>query len=233
MAFHGDLSSFPLPELLQWLGASHKTGALQLGWDEDERTLFLEAGQVSASASPGLWERIVRILQLSGLEKGDVVLRAFTEMRQTGSAEVAFASRGLDLATVAELAQEDLYGAASDLTLSKIGRFSWSEDVDRSGEEWVPVQVDLRHLVAESIRWIDEQPEVERILPDDSIRVRAKGDADSSLPVVQRILLALCGEGQTLGMLRLSMTLSRDVVEAVGARGVCSPPGDAKDSDSR
>ncbi|NPC87277.1 DUF4388 domain-containing protein, partial [Pyxidicoccus fallax] len=32
MALHGDLFSYPLPEFLQWLDSSRKTGTLQLSW---------------------------------------------------------------------------------------------------------------------------------------------------------------------------------------------------------
>ncbi len=52
MAFHGDFSSYPLPELLQWLDGARKTGALQLSWEGGERKLFILSGQVVATAAP-------------------------------------------------------------------------------------------------------------------------------------------------------------------------------------
>jgi hypothetical protein len=209
MAFHGDLFSFPLPELLQWLDSSRKTGTLQLTWEAGERKMFLLSGQVVATASMGLWERIARMLSLSRLARGETVLAAFEDMKQAGQIDPPFSSRKLDSRMAIQLAREELGGAVVDLTMAQNGHFHWTEDPDRGGDEWVPVDVGIREMLFETLRWIDEQPDVERALPLDSMTVRALAKPAPSQPLLHRIILTLCEQGQNLGRLRLAMGVSR------------------------
>jgi hypothetical protein len=209
MAFHGDLFSFPLPELLQWLHASRKTGTLQLSWEAGERKLFLLSGQLVATASQGLWERIARMLSLSHLSSGEEVLHAFAEMKQTGDAEKPFSQRKLDPGMGRQLARDELFGAIADLTAAQHGHFHWTEDPDRGGDEWVPVQMGVNELLFESLRWVDEQSEVEKALPLDSINVRALRKPSPDLLLLQRVILTLCQDSLNLGRLRLAMGVSR------------------------
>jgi hypothetical protein len=209
MAFHGDLSSFPLPELLQWLDSSRKTGTLQLSWEAGERRIYLLSGQVAATASQGLWERIARMLSLSRLAKGETVLAAFRDMQRTGDPQTAFHSRGLDPTQGTHLAREELYGAVADLTLAQNGHFHWTEDPDRGVEEWVAVDMGLRELLFEALRWVDEQPDVEKALPLDSMTVTARVKPSPDQPLLYRVILTLCEKGQNLGRLRLAMGVSR------------------------
>lgn len=209
MAFHGDFASYPLPELMQWLDSSRKTGTLQLSWEGGERKLFLLSGTLVATSSPGLWERIARMLAVSGVASGEEVLAALREMERSGDAAHAFAARRLDPSMAPTLAREELYGAIADLTAAHAGAFHWTEDADRGGEEWVAVDVSMRELLFESLRWVDEQPDVERALPLDSMRVRALAPPTPDTPLLQRVILTLCERGQNLGRLRLAMGTSR------------------------
>jgi hypothetical protein len=209
MAFHGDLFSFPLPELLQWLDSSRKTGALQLSWEGGQRKLFLLSGQVVATSGPGLWERVARLLELGKLSPGKNVLEALQEMGRTGLCGAPFDSRKVKLVHVVELAREELYGAVADLIQAQGGRFHWTEDTDRGGEEWVEVDISLRHLLFETLRWVDEQADVERTLPLDSMLVRSLARPSPEMPILHQVILSLCGNGQNLGRLRLAMGVSR------------------------
>ncbi|MBK7864810.1 MAG: DUF4388 domain-containing protein [Archangiaceae bacterium] len=211
MAFHGDFSSYPLPELLQWLDASRKTGALHFQWDAGERKLFLLTGQIVATAAPGLWEHLARALEQGGMASGHRVLRALQGNRG--------ASSTLDVAPeveqlIRELASEELISAVADLTQLQGGRFHWTEDPDRGNDEWVPLTLPLRHLLFESLRWVDELPDVEKALPLDTNTVLAHHRPVMGQPVVQRAILHAC---QThgplnLGRLRLLLGLQRGLV---------------------
>ncbi len=211
MAFHGDFSSYPLPELLQWLDASRKTGALHFQWDAGERRVFLLTGQIVATAAPGLWEHLARALEQGGMASGQRVLSALRSNRGT--------SQTLDVAPevealIRELASDELIGAVADLTQVQGGRFHWTEDPDRGTDEWVPLTVPLRHLLFESLRWVDELPDIERALPNDTMTVLASHHAMTGQPVVQRAILHAC---QThgplnLGRLRLLLGVQRGLV---------------------
>ncbi len=211
MALHGDFSSFPLPELLQWLDSSRKTGTLQLlSWEGGERKLFLLSGQVLAMAHEGLWGRVARVLSLARLADGADVVAAFKALPPGGEElESLFRAHKVDPKQVRELAREELLGSMVDQTRGGHGAFHWTEDLDRGGEEWAPCEMSLRELLFESLRWVDEQPDVDRALPGDALTVRSRVQPSPRQPLMHRILLTLCAGGQNLGRLRLSLGMSR------------------------
>ena len=159
MAFQGDLSSFPLPELLQWLDSSRKSGVLQLQADGSERRLFVTTGQVSAVSSPGLYDRIARVLELGKLGDSRAVLGALHALRgQASSTEAPFRDLGLDPQLAIELSREELHAVIADLTQTGGGHFHWADSGDPSGEEWTSVDLSTRHLVFEALRWSTRPP---------------------------------------------------------------------------
>ncbi|MFY0530363.1 DUF4388 domain-containing protein [Archangium gephyra] len=211
MALHGDFSSFPLPELLQWLDSSRKTGTLQLlTWEGGERKLFLLSGQVLSVAHEGLWGRMARVLSLAKLADGAAVLAAFNSIPPgTEDVEPIFREHKVDPKLVRDLVREELLGSMVDQTRGGHGAFHWTEDLDRTGEEWGPCEMSLRELLFESLRWLDEQPDVDRVLPGDALTVRSLVQPSPRQPLLHRILLTMCAGGQNMGRLRLSLGLSR------------------------
>ena len=227
MALHGDFSSFPLPELLQWLDSSRKTGTLQLlSWEGGERSLFLLSGQVLAIANEGLRGRVARVLSLAKLADGAAVLSSLKALPADGEGmESVFQTYGVEPKLVRELVREEMLGSMVDQTRGGHGAFHWTEDLDRSGEEWAPCEMSLRELLFESLRWVDEQADVDRVLPGDALTVRSLVQPGPRQPLMHRILLTLCAGGQNLGRLRLSLGLSRSsttrrVFEMLRARQV-------------
>jgi hypothetical protein len=214
MALHGDFSSFPLPELLQWLDSSRKTGTLQLlSWEGGERKLFLLSGQVLAVANEGLWGRVARVLSLAKLADGSAVLAGLKALPPGGEdVDAVLRSHQVEPKLVRELVREEMFGSMVDQTRGGHGAFHWTEDLDRSGEEWAPCEMSLRELLFESLRWVDEQPDVDRVLPGDALTVRARVQPTPRQPLMHRILLTMCAGGQNLGRLRLSLSLSRSSV---------------------
>ena len=204
MALHGDLSTFPLPELLQWLDASRKTGALQLTWEGSERKVFILSGQLVATASPGLWERPARVLNQGREATGAEVM--------AGLKSGAFPEK-VD-AALRQCAEEELLGALLDLTQAQNGRFHWSEDPDRGDDEWVDISLPLRHALFESLRRLDEASDVERVLPQDTLVVRATAQQAPPANALHRIVATIVAQegGVTLGRLWLLLGLSRSVV---------------------
>jgi hypothetical protein len=204
VAFHGDCSSYPVPELLQWLDSSRKTGALTLTWDAGQRRLFLLGGQVIATAAPGLWERLARVLEHGDEAPGE---RVMAQLRQGQSGEAS-----IELG-VRQLAEEDLLGALVDLVQAQRGQFHWTEDPDRGGDEWVSLELSVRQLLFEALRRVDEAPDVERALPHDHLLVQAR-DSVAPSDTLQRIVMHLAWRdpGATLSRLWLSLGLPRGVV---------------------
>lgn len=205
MAFHGDLSSYPLPDLLQWLDASRKTGALQLTWDNGSRRLFVLSGQVVATATPGLWERLARVLDHGREASGHEVMTALRTSQQPLDAAVALSLR--------QLAEEELVAALGDITQTPGGQFHWTEDPDRGEDEWVNIELSLRAMLFESLRRLDEAADVERVLSQDSLMARALPGPPAKHSLHRVILsLASADGGVSLGRLWLQLGLSKSVV---------------------
>lgn len=208
MAFHGDLSSYPLPELLNWLDASRKSGALHVSGEGTERKLYVDLGVVVAVSAPSLWERLARALEVGRVADGAQVVRALRAgLRQ--SPDLPLPATVVD--DLRSIAADETVGVLADLTQSQRGRFHWSEDSDRSADEWVPVDLPLRHAMFESLRWLDEQAEVDRVLGSDALVVAA----DFLVPVrpaMQAVVQAAAGAGTPLGRLRLALGLQRTLV---------------------
>ncbi len=214
MAFHGDFSSYPLPELLQWLDAARKTGALQLSWEAGERKIFILSGQVVATAGPALHERLAHALHQGGLTDGHQVMGALKRVtQQVPGGKVEGLEPEAERA-VRELATAELIGVVADLTQAQSGRFHFSEDPDRGGDEWVSVEVSIRALLFESLRWIDEAPDVERALPLDSTVIRATASMTAVRHTMHRLILHAAGRegGINMGRLRLVLGLQRGLV---------------------
>lgn len=202
MAFHGDLSSYPLPDLLQWLDASKKSGALSLSWESDQRKVFLLSGQIIASSSPGLWERISRVVEQTGEARGDRVLAALKRAESLGAA--------ID-GSIRQIAEEELVGSLVDLIPAQ-GRFHWSEDSDRGEDEWVSLELPLRHVLFETLRRMDEVLDVERALPHEQLVLRGTPGAKPSHALHRAILgVVETADDVTLSRIRLSLGLARSV----------------------
>ncbi len=203
MAFHGDLSSYPLPDLLQWLDASKKSGALSLSWETDQRKVFLLSGQIIASSAPGLWERLSRVLEQTKEAPGDVVLAALKRAQSLGAA--------ID-GSIRQIAEEELVGSLVDLTPAQ-GRFHWSEDSDRGEDEWVSLELPLRHVLFETMRRMDEVMDVERALPHEQLVLKGMPGAQPSHALHRAILGVVAASNDvTLSRIRLSLGLARSVV---------------------
>ncbi len=203
MAFHGDLSSYPLPDLLQWLDASKKTGALSLSWEGGQRKIFLLSGHIIAASAPGLWERLSRVVEYTREAGGDAVLTALQRAQSLGV--------GIDGA-IRQIAEEELIGSLVDL-LPADGRFHWTEDSDRAEDEWVSLELPLRHVLFETLRRLDEVMDVERALPHEQLVLRRVAGAPPSHALHRAILgIVESGDGVTLSRIRLSLGLARSVV---------------------
>jgi hypothetical protein len=70
----------------------------------------------------------------------------------------------------------------------------------------------IRELLFESLRWVDEQGDVDKALPIDAMSVRALTQPSAGQPLLHRVVLTLCANPQNLGRLRLSMGMSRSSV---------------------
>jgi len=203
MAFHGDLSSYPLPDLLQWIDSSKNSGALTLTWDAGSRRLYVLGGQVIAVAAPGLRELIARVVELTGDAPGDKVHALLKRANLSGS--------GFEGA-VREITEEETIGSLVDLIAAQ-GRFHWTEDSDRGEDEWIAVELPLRHVLFETLRRLDEVGDVDRALPHEQLVLRASPGARAR-HALHRAVAGVIGvkDDVTLSRVRLALGLPRSIV---------------------
>ncbi len=203
MAFHGDIASYPLPDLLQWLDGSRKSGALHLVGEGGERKLFLEQGVVIATSSAGQWERLARVMEHGEEASGAAVLQALR----------AHAPEGALRQAVQQLAEEEVIGALIDFTATPTGRFHWTEDTDRGDDEWVQVELPVRHLLYEALRRLDELPDLNSALSGDGLVVRA---IPGPLPAqaLSRVIIRCASRSGTasIGRLWIQLGLAKNLV---------------------
>lgn len=188
---------------MQWLDASRKNGALSLSWHTNQRRVFLHGGQIIATSAPGLWERLARVMDLGGHVSGEVALQALRTATPLGTQA---------LASLRQIAEEDLVGTLVDLVPAS-GRFHWTEDSDRGEDEWVALELPLRSVLFETLRRMDEQPDVSRALPHEQLVLRAAPGARSLSGLQQSIeRIVSQADDVTLSRVRLALGLSRSVV---------------------
>ncbi|HET8538949.1 MAG TPA: DUF4388 domain-containing protein [Anaeromyxobacter sp.] len=201
----GDLATFPLPDLLQWLDQSRRTGVLEI--DPGAGTPFwLEVRD----------RRVVQCAR-AGEPTG---LGSLASWRPPEPAEA--------------LAPEAATDRMVDLFLSPAqGRFTVADDP--SGfDDGVRLDVGLGMVTLEGLRRLDEWPGLDRRYPSDSALLRAAGAGRGRTPG-QRALLDAARRGISIGEARVALAVSRPAilrrVEALRELGLVEVEGVAARAD--
>jgi hypothetical protein len=242
MALHGDLATFGLPDLLQWLESAKATGCVSLWGEGAERRLFIEHGDLEAVAYPGHWERLARQLAAAELIRPELANNCLAKVqhREQGF-EQSFFEAGVDLQALLDLAADDLRGVVAGLLGAQTGRFDFAEEsLPHSGDERVTLRMNLRELLFEAFRLADEQPQVDRVIGDDRtvLLLGAQRDEEPTLAPARAVFCQLRrstkeqSQGTTLGAVRLALGSShlacaRTVYELY-MQGRVSLPGQTK-----
>jgi len=195
----GDLATFPLADLLQWLDQGRRAGVLELD-TEDGPSLWLELRD----------RRVVACARPPGSPDGLATLARFTPEE---APEALWPERALD-----RLLDLFVVGAA--------GRFDLVDDA-AGYDGGVPLGLALGELVLEGLRRLDEWPRLDGHYPDDGL-VLGAGPGTPRTPL-GRALREAAARNLTLGEARLALGLSRPAllrrVEALREGGVLEVQG--------
>ncbi len=203
MDLTGRLSSFPVPDLLQWAETESCTGALVVRRSHREKRLYFQDGEVTACLSDDPAEYFGRYLILNDhLEKRELV-EALQHCRQhTCRLGEAIVEIGLMRPhEVRQTLRRHIEDSVCDLFLWPRGVFFYLEE--RAPEEdLLPAPISTMGLALEGARWHDEYKRLRRVFVHDNIVLfRGQGQATWSLsPLEARVLAAVDGE-LTLGQL--------------------------------
>jgi hypothetical protein len=195
----GDLATFPLQDLLQWLDQSRRAGVLEL-----------EPGE-----GPPLWVEVRdrRVVASSRPPEGPPGLASLARFQPSVAPGALDPERALDRLV-------DLFLADG------AGRFDLADDAG-GFDDGVPLDVGLGELVLEGLRRLDEWPKLDRHYPSDGAELGlGRGAAATPLGAALREAAAA---GLTLGEARLALGLSRPAalrrVEALREAGVLEVKG--------
>jgi hypothetical protein len=175
----GDLATFPLQDLLQWLDQSRRAGVLELDPGE----------------GPPLWIQIRdrRVVATSRPPDGPPGLASLARFVPAQPPEALWPERALDRLV-------DLFLAAG------AGGFDLADDAG-GFDDGVALDVGLGELVLEGLRRLDEWPRLDRHYPSDGAELAA-GRAAARTPLGAALRDAAAA-GLTLGEARLALGLSR------------------------
>lgn len=179
----GDLATFPLAELFQWLDQSRRTGVLEL-----------EAGE-----GPPFWLHVVdrRIVAAAGTDAGPEGLGSLARWSHSEPLESLWPEACADRIV-------DLFLGPS------AGRFTLVADA--AGYDGVRLDLGLLQMALEGMRRLDEWPALDRRYPLDAAVLVADAPAARPRTPGQRALLEAARRRASIAEARLALGLSRAAV---------------------
>jgi hypothetical protein len=195
MRLDGSLEDFTLPDILQLLTRTKKTGSLQLLAAEDERRglVRLASGAVNGASSDLRRHALARRLVGSGLVSDEALTAAAADVRAGASSLVrALLERGdVDSAEVNRLAADQVTDAVCELLRWSAGTFSFL--IGDPDPEGLDLELSAEELVDEGERRMQVWPSLTTHIPssDTVLRLAASPAFDPSCSREEWGLIAL------------------------------------------
>jgi hypothetical protein len=195
MRLDGSLEDFTLPDILQLLTRTKKTGSLQLLAAEDDRRglVRLASGAVNGASSDLRRHALARRLVGSGLVSDEALTAAASDVRAGASSLVrALLERGdVDSAEVNRLAADQVTDAVCELLRWSTGTFSFL--IGDPDPEGLDLELSAEELVAEGERRMQVWPSLTTHIPssDTVLRLAASPAFDPSCSREEWGLIAL------------------------------------------
>jgi len=166
MSLAGDFATMPLPDLLQWLSLSQKTGILILQRGEVVKEIYFRSGKIVSSSSNDPREYFGQFLLAYGKLTEDDLLYAFAKQAQTGI------KLGRILVMEGLLSEDEIQRflrvkaeeTVYDLFLWDLGDFKFYNDVPAQGNH-VPIEMEVTSILMEGTRRSDEWARIRKVLP--------------------------------------------------------------------
>lgn len=236
MRLEGTLDAFGLPDILQLLAFTRKTGALRLSAPPAAGVVRVREGSICAASSDTSRQVLARRVVGAGLVGGDE-LAAAVRTAATGPQGVVAAlveSGALGLDAVLPLAGEQVTDAVGELLRWTSGEFSFV--VDDADPDALPLQLPVDDVVTEGQRRLAVWAELTAVIPSAEVALAlnvAPGAGDEGLHCSRDewSLLALVDGARTVGEMvallgRSEFTVMRTLAGLV-TRGLLVVPGGA------
>jgi hypothetical protein len=206
MSLRGKLETMALPEVLQWIAMTRKTGTLYLQRRSIQKRIVFNEGALYSSWSNHPRESLGQFLIRGRLVTEEQLFRALLKQEQQGQmlgailvGEGVLASGELRSALKTK-AEESIY----DLFLWPDGEFEF-----REGEfpELIHLELPVAEVIMEGIRRVDEWSRIRAVFPSAHTTFKALAPATAAKgPEAEA--LALAAAGKTLAEIALEMRRS-------------------------
>ncbi len=178
MSLLGDFATMPLPDLLQWMAISQKTGILLLQRRDIVKEIYFRLGKIVASASNDPREYFGQFLLSYGKIAEEDLMRAFQKQGDTGIklGRLLVMDGLLQEDEVQRFlrikAEETIY----DLFLWEEGSFKFYNDAPAQ-ETHVAIEMDVTSIMMEGTRRSDEWARIRNIFPSSEAVLRILPEA--------------------------------------------------------
>jgi tetratricopeptide (TPR) repeat protein len=166
MGLQGDFATMPLPDLLQWLALSRKTGILILQRAEIVKEIYFRGGKIVASASNDPREYFGQFLLSHEKITEEDLMRAFARQGETGVklgrilVQEGLLSEDEVQRFLRIKAEETIY----DLFLWDEGTFKFYNDAPAQ-DSHVPIEMEVTSILMEGSRRADEWARIRKVFP--------------------------------------------------------------------
>jgi tetratricopeptide (TPR) repeat protein len=174
MAISGNLATMPLPDLLQWLAYSQKTGILILSKGEIVKEIYFQKGKIVASSSNDPREYFGQFLLSFGKISENQLIEAFKKQAQSGVkiGRILVNEGFLEESEVQKYlrikAEETIY----DLFVwGDKGEFKFFNDATAEGNA-VPIEMEVTSILMEGTRRSDEWSRIKKVFPSQNVIVK-------------------------------------------------------------
>jgi hypothetical protein len=216
MSLVGNLRTMPLPEILQWISMSVKTGTLHLSRRSVQKRIIFQEGEIFSSWSndprESLGQFLIRDNRITEQQLFRALLRQEQENRLLGSILVADGSisEAELTSTLVAKAEETVY----DLFHWPEGQFEFKDGEFPAGFQF-SIRIAVNAVLLEGIRRVDEWARIRRVFPTMQTSFSlgpAPGDVQDA---TERKVLDLVAAGKTLAEICLEIRRSDFVTAAI------------------
>jgi len=225
MSLSGTITTYPLPDLLQWLAMTRKTGIVSLVSGEITVTLVFRDGILLTASSSDASRRLGQYLLAQGL----ITEPQLAEVLDLQAGDMDGQRLGQILTEREFLSEDDISGALRDgtreivydLFLLEEAMFHFSPEIQPpEGSILVELNIRVDSLIMEGARRLDEWQRFREVLPSDGTRIRRTSSAPPSpgAPELWGVLLWLLQRPHSVGELIVASRRSAfEVYEALYA----------------
>jgi len=231
MSLAGNLRTMDLPEVLQWIASSRKTGNLHLERRSVQKRIYFQAGAIYTSWSNDPRESLGQILVRERLVSEEQLFKAMLSCEQKGGL------LGVFLVADGIVSEEDIRRSLRikteesiyDLFLWPEGKFEF-KDGETAGDDLIPIELDVTSAIMEGVRRVDEWGRIRTVFPTMDVSFTVPGGVPPNIEATERRLLELAGSGLTLAALCLELRRSEfdgaELAFRLNARGLLAvvPP---------